>query len=207
MNIKQIIRETLILEIGDASAKPYKWKLDKKEEDFFAYTFKTKGSKVTIEVTFHLLAPWQITNLTNSSKTISRSDRNYYDKNDSFYWDTEFSLIQHKGEDIIFSQDPTVTISDSKFKTDKVEIYRIMSTLSEITKDLIKNTKVRGFAFRPANESRGRIFIKYFQKQVPKSKITELESGATIITTDETILSPPPEPKQHKSFRSKLTRR
>lgn len=206
MNIKQIIRETLILEIGDASAKPYKWKLETKEDDFFAYTFKTKGSKVTIEVTFHLLEPWQITNLTNMSRLISKADRKYYRQNGYFYWDTEFSLTEHKGETILFHQDPNVTISDSEFKTDKVEVYRIMSTLSEIAKDLIKKTKVRGFAFKPASDSRGKMFIKYFQKQIPQSKVTQLENGATFITIDETITSPPPEPKKYRSLRSKLTR-
>jgi len=184
--IKQIIKESLLNEIGDASAQPYKWELDKgSSDDTIGYNFKTKGgSRLTIQVSFHLLRPNQVIDLFSDETKMKRSEKLFYINNPHYYWDTEFSVTKHKGEPI--------TISDSKFKSDKVEVFRIMSTISVIIKDFIGHNKVRGFAFRPASDSRSKMFIKYFQQQLPNAKILQLKDSygtgqPTIITSDESV--------------------
>lgn len=193
--IKQIIKESLLNEVGDASAQPYFWKLGKdSSNDKVNYHFKTKGgSKLTIEVSFILLAPRQIIDLFSDEDRMKRKEKLFYINNPYYYWDSEFKVTKYKDEDLDYDIEGSMTISKSEYKTDKVEVFRIMATISSIIKDFIKRNKVRGFAFRPASDSRSRVFMKYFQQQIPNAKILQLEdphgfhAPATIITTDENV--------------------
>lgn len=177
MIIKKIIRESLLNEIGEASAMPYKWKLKENSDNAVAYRFKTKGgSNLLIEVNFILIHPFQLQNMD------VEVEHPYY------YWDTEFVVLKDKeGEEFWREDEKIMTISSSKYKTDKVEVFRIMATISEIIRDLMSIHKVRGFAFRPASDSRGNLFVKYFERQLPDSEIINLEDGAKVITVNKSI--------------------
>ena len=176
MNIKKIIKESLLKEVGEASALPYKWRLKVFSDNSVAYRFKTRGgSDMLIEVNFVLIHPFLFDYLETNI------DHPYY------YWDTEFVVMGHKRNEYFCGDDKSMTISSSQYKTDKVEIFRIMSTISEIVKDFMKIRKVRGFAFRPASDSRGNLFVKYFERQLPDSEIINLEDGAKVITVNKSI--------------------
>ena len=197
--IKKIVKESLLKEVGDASAQPYKWKFDRdSSKDKVSYKFKTEGgSKLTIVVSFHLLSPWQLHNLfsdEDTKKLMNRHERLFYTKNPYYYWDTEFVVTEHKGKDLDWGTDQSMTISGSEYKTDKSEVFRIMATISGIVKDFISKNKVRGFAFRPASDKRGSMFVRYFQQQLPQAKILQLPdptgtfSAATIVTVDDSVV-------------------
>jgi len=183
--IKKIIKESLLLEVGEGTSQPYKWKLKDNMSDLVTYTFKTKGgSGLKIEVNFHLLRPYQLNNVLSShSKSIKHHVEDVL-SHPYYYWDTEFSAIESKNKPI---DDPNMTISGSEYKTDKIEVYRIMATLSEIVKDLMKIQKVRGFVFMPATDSRGRLFQRYFENQMPNVDILRRKDGATFITVDKDV--------------------
>lgn len=219
--IKKIVKESLLNEVGDASARPYKWKFDKSSSNHqVSYKFKTEGgSKLTIVVSFHLLSPWQLHNLFNdddTKKTVNRGERAFYNKNPYYYWDTEFIVTEYKGKDLKWGVDRSMTISGSEYKTDKSEIFRIMATLSEIVKDFISKNKVRGFAFRPASDKRGTMFVRYFQQQLPHAKILQIPdpsgtfSSATIVTINDKITYEggdayyDEEEEENDSFRDKI---
>lgn len=196
--IKQIVKESLLKEVGDASAQPYQWKLVKGDNKTkISYSFKTKGgSKLTIVISFHLLDPWQLHNLfrdEDNKKQLNRHERLFYTKNPYYYWDTEFSVTEYKGKDLEWGTDQSMTISKSEYKSDKTEVFRIMSTIAQIIKDFIDKNKVRGFAFRPASDKRGAMFIRYFQQQIPHSKILQLQDptgsfpAATLVTINDKV--------------------
>jgi hypothetical protein len=197
--IKQIVKESLLNEVGNASAQPYKWRsIDGYNNTQISYGFKTKGgSKLTIVVSFHLLDPSQLRDLFTNvdyKKQISKQERLFYTENPYYYWDTEFSVTEYKGKDLDWGTDKSMTISASDYKTDKNEIFRIMSTIAQIVKDFIGKNKVRGFAFRPASDKRGAMFVRYFQQQLPNPKILQLQDpvdgglpAPTIVTINDKI--------------------
>ena len=177
MLIKRIIKESLLNEVGTATAEPYRWRLTKASEDYVSYKFKTSGgSNLIIEVNFQLTKPFQFEKM----GVIEMVEHPYY------YWDTEFSVMKYKDREF-WGDERSMTISASQYKSNKSEIFRIMSTLSAIVKDFIVIRKVRGFVFRPATDSRGKLFIKYFEKQLPNSNITKFEDGGILITIDNSI--------------------
>lgn len=177
MLIKRIIKESLLNEVGTATAKPYKWRLKELNADSALYRFKTTGgSNLVIEVNFLLLHPFQFENM----GVLDKIEHPYY------YWDTEFLVVKHKDEEF-WGDERSMTISKSPYKSERTEIFRIMSTLSEIVRDLISIRKVRGFAFKPASDSRGKLFIKYFESQFPESDIMRFEEGATVITINDSL--------------------
>lgn len=177
MGFKNIIKESLLNEIGTATSKPYNWRLKDAAQDSAIYKFKTKGgSNLVIEVNFLLISPSQFEDL----DILGEISHPYY------YWDTEFVVAKYKGEEF-WGDDKSMTISSSPYKTDKNEIFRIMATLSEIIKDFMKIHKVRGFAFKPASDSRGKLFMKYFESQLPNAKVQKFEDGATVVTVNDSV--------------------
>lgn len=183
--IKTIIRESLLTEIGEGTAQPYEWRPSITTDSLAVYEFKTKGgSKVVINVSFHLNQPYVMFQVLGDRPKRGSDGFDKVLDHPYYYWDTEFSVRSRKGVPV---DDPNITISASKYKTDKVEIYRIMATLSQIIKHLVSTKKVRGFTFRPASDSRGRIFQRYFESQIPNSEIVKTDSGATFITIDKNV--------------------
>jgi len=71
MNIRKIIKETLLLEIGEANVEPFMWKLANKTDDFYIYEFKTAGgSNLNINVTFYKLSPKMMSNLVDRDRRL-----------------------------------------------------------------------------------------------------------------------------------------
>lgn len=176
IDIKTIIKESLLNEVGDASAQPYAWRRTENHKNMVIYRFRTKGgSKLNIDVSFHKLDALNIVNFINREDSLSIEDKRFYYQNPYFYWETEFGDDEH------------ATISTTKHKTSKVEVFRIMATLSNIVKDMMDRKKVRGFVFRPASDSRGNMFIRYFKEQIPESKVLRLDDGGTFVTVNHKI--------------------
>lgn len=183
--IKQIIKESLLLEIGEGTSQPYKWRLKINMPHLVSYSFKTKGgSGLNIQASFHLVQPYNLNTLLSSYPKKVKDKVEDVLEHPYYYWDVEFSATEFKDKPV---DDPNLTISASEYKTDKIEVYRIMSTISAIVKDLMNIQKVRGFVFMPASDSRGRLFLRYFENQIPGAEIIKMESGATFITVDKSV--------------------
>lgn len=177
MNIRKIIKEALINEVGSATSQPYKWYLKKSDERSATYWFRTKGgSNLLIEANFFLTSP-------DAFETLGILDEF---EHPYFYWDTEFVVLKDEKEDIP-DYNKNMTISSSDYKSKNFELFRIMSTLSSIVKDFISIHKVRGFVFKPASSSRGNLFTKYFQQQLPNAEIKVLNDEITIVTINDSI--------------------
>jgi hypothetical protein len=195
-------------EIGDSSSRPYPWKetdltphqisdIDDYHIDetmnFVKYEFKTELSKQDIEVSFNLIPQFSMNYIVSVSKTLKEDEKTFLLKDTSYYWDTNFGIKNA----LPGSEYPTIS---KEFRSEKHEVFRIMSTISEIVKDFISKNQVNGFAFRgvknendnsgtfdamfnakPMANTRDKIFIKYFKSYFTDAKIMNLDGG-TIIT-------------------------
>ena len=123
MNIRKIIKETLLLEIGEANVEPFMWKLANKTDDFYIYEFKTAGgSNLNINVTFYKLSPKMMSNLVDRDRRLPEEAINLIKKNPTGYWDVEFTVEEDRGSAL---DNPYLTISKSEFKSDKIELFKI----------------------------------------------------------------------------------
>lgn len=193
MDIKKIIKESLLNEIGEASTEPYLWKLEwesrSTNRDMVQYSFITVGgSNLKILVSFHLLHPQLMVQICDDDLMMDKEDVDFIISNPYYYWDTEFEVTEHDGEDLYGNSH--ITISGSEYKTEKVEVFRIMSTLSMIVKNMMSTNKVRGFAFKPASTSRGTIFNRFFKKQLPHSKIIGTDDEGFVVVVNDSITAP-----------------
>jgi hypothetical protein len=126
--------------------------------------------------------------ITDDDLQMNKDDVDFIISNPYYYWDTEFEVAEHDGED--FYDDSHITISGSEYKTEKVEVFRIMSTLSMIVKNMMSTNKVRGFVFKPVSTSRGVIFNKFFKKQLPHSKIIGTDDEGFVVVVNDSIEAP-----------------
>lgn len=186
MNIKKIIKETLLLEIGEANVDPFIWKLSNKTDDFYIYEFKTAGgSNLNINVTFYKLSPKMMSNLVDRDRRLPTEAINLIKKNPNGYWDIEFTVEEDRGSAL---DNPYLTISRSEFKSDKIELFKILSTLNKIVNDfLYKEKNVRGITFKPVNRKRGMLFLTYFKKLLPDAQKMVTHYGVHIIVLDKNL--------------------
>jgi hypothetical protein len=186
MSIIKIIKETLLLEVGEANVDPFIWKLANKTDDFYIYEFKTAGgSNVTINVTFYRLSPKMMANLVDRDRRLPDDAINLVKKNPKGYWDVEFAVEEDRGSAI---DNPYITISKSEFKSDKIELFKILSTLNKIVNDFLNKQKdVRGLTFKPVTKKRGTVFLTYFKKLLPDTQKMVTHHGVHIIVLDKNL--------------------
>ena len=144
----------ILLEIGEGTAKPYKYKLTRTESapdfgDYFRlYEFVTDlGThyevSFTIEEDFSKDEPWE-------------------------FMEIEFGVVDKGGD------------TDNKIVTNKGELFRVMATIVDITKSILKERKnIKQLVFTGAknrgedDQRRNKLYMAYIRKHVPNIKNIE----------------------------------
>ena len=148
----------ILLEIGEGTAKPYKYKLTRTESDpdfgdyFRLYEFVTDlGThyEVTFEIEedFSKDEPWEFMNI-------------------------EFGVDEKDGGGVSY-----------KVETNKGEVFRVMATIVDITKKILKereNIKQLTFTGSKKDEDdnrRNNLYMAYIKKHVPNIKNVEVDGS------------------------------
>jgi len=148
--------KNILLEIGEGTAKPYKYKLTRREStpgfgDYFRlYEFVTDLDThyevmFTIEEDFSKDEPWE-------------------------FMDIEFGVDEKDGGGVSY-----------KVKTNKGELFRVMATIVDITKKILKerkNIKTLTFTGSKENEDdqrRNNLYMAYIKKHISNVKNIEVD--------------------------------
>ena len=151
-----------IQEVGEANLPPYEWEETRRGNWFINYEFKTdSGEKYLV-------------------KNVKVIDGDEFDWEINFYVD----ISAEKEED-----EDDVPVWSSSIVVNQGEIYRVMSTITDIIKNLIKEfPDSRKLSFTPSlskigniDNQRGELYKAYVRKQIPQAKISE--NGEEIIIT------------------------
>ena len=154
----------ILLEIGEGTAKPYKYKLTRTESDpdfgdyFRLYEFVTDlGTHYEvmfeIEEDFSKDEPWEFMNI-------------------------EFGVNEKDGGGVSY-----------KVETNKGELFRVMATIVEITKEILKERKnIKTLTFSGAKKDeddnrRNKLYMAYIKKHIPNIKNIE-DDGFSEIRVD-----------------------
>jgi hypothetical protein len=150
--------KNILLEIGEGTAKPYKYKLTRTESDpdfgdyFRLYEFVTDlGTHYEvmfeIEEDYSKDEPWEFMNI-------------------------EFGVDEKDGGGVSY-----------KVETNKGEVFRVMATIVDITKSILKerkNIKQLTFSGSKKNEDdnrRNNLYMAYIKKHVPNIKNVEVDGS------------------------------
>ena len=148
----------ILLEIGEGTAKPYKYKLTRTESDpdfgdyFRLYEFVTDlGTHYEvmfeIEEDFSKDEPWEFMNI-------------------------EFGVDEKDGGGVSY-----------KVETNKGELFRVMATIVDITKNILKerkNIKTLTFSGSKKDEDdnrRNKLYMAYIKKHIPNVKNVEVDGS------------------------------
>ena len=148
----------ILLEIGEGTAKPYKYKLTRTESDpdfgdyFRLYEFVTDlGTHYEvmfeIEEDFSKDEPWEFMNI-------------------------EFGVDEKDGGGVSY-----------KVETNKGEVFRVMATIVDITKNILKerkNIKTLTFSGSKKDEDdnrRNKLYMAYIKKHIPNVKNVEVDGS------------------------------
>ena len=149
--------EELINEIGDASAKPYKWKWTNPNYRTYS-TFKT-DSGLQYEVNTDIV--------------------------DNTDWDGGVELTIEYGVDTKASSGATTT--DYKVVTNRGEMFRVMATIVDIVKTLLKKRpdveflEFQGSKNKDGDQRRNKLYMAYINKHL---KPKNIEDDGTTITVE-----------------------
>lgn len=197
MNMSQLIKDSLLSEVGEASKTPFRSKRDlgtgfnsqtryeaSKEKDDFDYSFTTKEDykyKVNIERIFGKQS-WgeQVTDsqwreeLTylykyNRGMYLFLKKNNISREDMKTMWTIGFGVDEEP-------RDQPRSFNGYLQEPNKGEFYRVMSTVVKIVKDHLKKHGGKVISYRPADERRGRIFPRFIMQQVPNAKMYAAES-------------------------------
>ena len=141
----------ILLEIGEGTAKPYKYKLTRTESDpdfgdyFRLYEFVT-DLDTHYEVSF----------------TIEED----YSKDEAWeFMNIEFGVDEKDGGGVSY-----------KVETNKGEVFRVMATIVDITKKILKERKnIKTLTFTGSKEDdddnrRNKLYMAYIRKHIPNVK-------------------------------------
>jgi hypothetical protein len=148
----------ILLEIGEGTAKPYKYKLTRTESDpdfgdyFRLYEFVTDlGTHYEvmfeIEEDYSKDEPWEFMNI-------------------------EFGVDEKDGGGVSY-----------KVETNKGELFRVMATIVDITKSILKERKnIKQLTFSSAKKDeddnrRNKLYMAYIKKHVPNIKNVEVDGS------------------------------
>ena len=148
----------ILLEIGEGTAKPYKYKLTRREStpgfgDYFRlYEFVTDlGTHYEvmfeIEEDFSKDEPWEFMNI-------------------------EFGVDEKDGGGVSY-----------KVETNKGELFRVMATIVDITKSILKERKnIKQLTFTGSKKDeddnrRNKLYMAYIKKHIPNVKNVEVDGS------------------------------
>jgi hypothetical protein len=150
--------KNILLEIGEGTAKPYKYKLTRTESDpdfgdyFRLYEFVTDlGTHYEvmfeIEEDYSKDEPWEFMNI-------------------------EFGVDEKDGGGVSY-----------KVETNKGEVFRVMATIVDITKSILKERKnIKQLTFSGSKKDeddnrRNNLYMAYIKKHVPNIKNVEVDGS------------------------------
>ena len=150
--------KNILLEIGEGTAKPYKYKLTRTESDpdfgdyFKLYEFVTDlGTHYEvmfeIEEDYSKDEPWEFMNI-------------------------EFGVDEKDGGGV-----------DYKVETNKGELFRVMATIVDITKKILKERKnIKTLTFTGSKDDdddnrRNNLYMAYIRKHIPNVKNVEIDGS------------------------------
>jgi hypothetical protein len=150
--------KNILLEIGEGTAKPYKYKLTRTESDpdfgdyFRLYEFVTDlGTHYEvmfeIEEDYSKDEPWEFMNI-------------------------EFGVDEKDGGGVSY-----------KVETNKGELFRVMATIVDITKSILKERKnIKQLTFSGSKKDeddnrRNNLYMAYIKKHVPNIKNVEVDGS------------------------------
>jgi len=150
--------KNILLEIGEGTAKPYKYKLTRTESDpdfgdyFRLYEFVTDlGTHYEvmfeIEEDYSKDEPWEFMNI-------------------------EFGVDEKDGGGVSY-----------KVETNRGEVFRVMATIVDITKKILKERKnIKTLTFSGAKKDEGdnrrnNLYMAYIKKHIPNVKNVEVDGS------------------------------
>ena len=150
--------KNILLEIGEGTAKPYKYKLTRTESDpdfgdyFRLYEFVTDlGTHYEvmfeIEEDYSKDEPWEFMNI-------------------------EFGVDEKDGGGVSY-----------KVETNRGEVFRVMATIVDITKSILKERKnIKQLTFSGSKKDeddnrRNNLYMAYIKKHVPNIKNVEVDGS------------------------------
>ena len=163
-----------IQEVGEANVSPYKWKETKKTSYSLSYEFTT-DSGVDYLVKF----------------TDNDDDEDISSLEQIRDWDISFFSKSKTDSDGAYAYSSSQVVN-------KGELFKVMSTIVDITKDVIKNfPNTEKLSFQPSpskgddtvDNQRGRLYKAFISKQLPQSKVDQEGSTVTITLPEKISLN------------------
>ena len=140
------ILKEIINEIGDGGSKPYNYRLTRKDDDSFMLYEFVTDLGTHYEVTFEI------------EEDFSKDEE----------WETmniEFGVDEKDGGGVSY-----------KVETNKGEVFRVMATIVDITKKILKERKnIKTLTFTGSKEDdddnrRNNLYMAYIRKHIPNVK-------------------------------------
>lgn len=185
--LKEIVNDsTYITEIGDASSKPYEWKLGSSYSEYeTVYEFTTDlGTEYKVEITYTGNDPNKDSDKFEQSVLISFSVVYYSSAEEE---DIENSSSgkgrRRRVGDVPSTQDNSPNkYYSSIITTNKGELYRVMATIAQIVQEFLKNNpKIKILIYEPAKKSseqefgaqRDMLYKAFIKQAFPSSQISK----------------------------------
>lgn len=154
-----------IQEVGEANTTPYKWRIRNKSDYSITYEFATDSGAYYL-VKFHE----------------DEDEESFSSLEETSAWEMSFFVRSEVDDDGDYSYSSSRVVN-------KGELYKVMSTIVDITKNLIKefpNTKK--LSFQPSrskgddsvDNQRGKLYKAFVSRQIPQAKIDQEGSTVTI---------------------------
>lgn len=190
MGIKNIIKNSLLNEVGEASKTPFRFKRDteslilKDSRDEFEYVFKTKSGYVyNVNITREYGRSWDDNEL--SDEEWEKELSGLYQDNRKIYnnlrklglergdfkniWDVNFSIVDTPDSK---SRQYNSMLPTYKYQEpNKGEFFKVMATVVKIIKEHLGKFGGSILKFSPYDDRRGNIFSQYMLRQLPNTKV------------------------------------
>jgi len=165
--ISQVVKEEKITEVGEASLKPYKWEEIRRNSDW-----------------------WTVAGFTTDSETqyvINLKTTTYIDDD----------LNNYKALDIDFTAKPKDKRGKPSYKivVNKGELYKVMSTITDIIKHYVEKSKAQAITYSPSKKSseedfgtqRDNLYKAFISKAIPDIKFEKNKESIVAILPNTQI--------------------
>ena len=150
--------KNILLEIGDGGSKPYKYKLTRTESDpDFGDYFRLYEF---------------VTDLGTHYEVMFEIEEDYSKDEPWEFMNIEFGVDEKDGGGVSY-----------KVETNKGEVFRVMATIVDITKSILKERKnIKQLTFSGAKKSeddnrRNNLYMAYIKKHIPNVKNVEVDGS------------------------------
>lgn len=150
--------KNILFEIGDGGSKPYKYKLTRTESDpDFGDYFRLYEF---------------VTDLGTHYEVMFEIEEDYSKDEPWEFMNIEFGVDEKDGGGVSY-----------KVETNKGEVFRVMATIVDITKSILKERKnIKQLTFSGAKKSeddnrRNNLYMAYIKKHIPNVKNVEVDGS------------------------------